>query len=92
MSTGLEQESRSRLGIADDCRCCAVGIRPPACPARTANDCGIAVCLSSVPVCVAAGRARGVHEESTPHHAATDSGPVAGVVVVASRSCRVKGP
>ena len=92
MSTGLEQKLRSLLGSAHDWRCCAVGIRPPACPARTANDCGIAACLRSVPLWVAADRVRGAHEESTPHHAAADSGTVAGVVVGVSKGCRVKGP
>jgi hypothetical protein len=41
---------------------------------------------------VAAGRIRGVHEESTPHDVATARGIGAGAVVVASRGCRVKGP
>jgi hypothetical protein len=90
MSTGLEEKPRRLLGITHDCQCWAVGIRLPACPARTAND--IAARLRSVPVWVAADRVRGAQEESTPHHAATARGRGAGAVVVASRGCRVKGP
>ena len=81
--------SRESLPPAGDAR---VGIGPPTRPARTANVRGITAWLRSVPVWVAAGRVRGVHEESTPHHAVTDTGTGAGAVVVASRGCRVKGP
>jgi hypothetical protein len=54
--------------------CARVGISPPTRSARTANVSGIAAWLSSVRLGVAADRIGSIHEESTPHKAATGGG------------------
>ena len=72
--------------------CKPVGIGRVLHVARTANGNGQRRLIEPPCLSTAAGRIRGVHEESTPQYAWRRWGTGAGAVVVAARGCRVKGP